>query len=52
MRLLAAIDQPFTVSEARKTLDTTRRVAIPLLELLDARGWTRRIDATRRIAVR
>ena len=52
MRRLAALDQPFTTSEARQALDTTRRVAIPLLELLDARGWTRRVDPTRRTIVR
>ena len=44
MRVLAALPQPFTTSQARQALDTTRRVAIPLLEHLDARGWTRRID--------
>ena len=52
MRRLAALAQPFTTSEARQALDTTRRVAIPLLELLDARGWTRRVDTTRRTIVR
>lgn len=30
--VLAALPQPFTVSEARKALDTTRRVAVPLLK--------------------
>ena len=48
MRELAALPQPFTTSEARKALGTTRRVAIPLLEYLDSRGWTRRLDAARR----
>jgi selenocysteine-specific elongation factor len=48
MRELAALPQPFTTSEARKVLGTTRRVAIPLLEYLDSRGWTRRLDANRR----
>lgn len=52
MRLLAALPQPFTTSQARQALDTTRRVAIPLLEHLDARGWTRRIDAGHREIVR
>ena len=37
--------------EARE-LTTTRRVPIPLRELLDARGWTRRLDGTRRAVVR
>jgi selenocysteine-specific elongation factor len=48
MRELAALPQPFTTSEARKALGTTRRVAIPLLEYLDSRGWTRRVDPSRR----
>lgn len=52
MRRLAALTQPFTTSEARRALDTTRRVAIPLLEHLDARGWTRRVDSTRRTIAR
>ncbi|RDH12945.1 SelB C-terminal domain-containing protein, partial [Tsukamurella pulmonis] len=33
-------------------LGTSRRVAVPLLELLDGRGWTRRIDAGRREVAR
>jgi selenocysteine-specific elongation factor len=52
MRELARLDQPFTTSQARQALDTTRRVAIPLLEYLDSRGWTRRLDAGRREVVR
>ncbi|MDO5662937.1 MAG: selenocysteine-specific translation elongation factor [Brachybacterium sp.] len=52
MRELAPLTQPFTTSEARQALDTTRRVAIPLLEHLDGRGWTRRVDGTRREVVR
>ncbi|HLR85757.1 MAG TPA: selenocysteine-specific translation elongation factor [Nocardioidaceae bacterium] len=52
MRELARLDQPFTTSGARQALGTTRRVAIPLLEHLDARGWTRRIDAGHREVVR
>ena len=47
-RRLAALEQPFTMSQARAALGTTRRVAVPLLELLDARGLTYRIDAQRR----
>jgi selenocysteine-specific elongation factor len=46
--LLARLAQPFTTSEARRALDTTRRVVIPLLEHLDARGLTVRLDNTRR----
>jgi selenocysteine-specific elongation factor len=52
MRALARLEQPFTTSEARQALCTTRRVAIPLLEHLDARGWTRRLDAGHREIVR
>jgi selenocysteine-specific elongation factor len=52
MRELARLDQPFTTSEARQALSTTRRVAIPLLEHLDSRGWTRRLDAGHREVVR
>lgn len=48
MRELSALPQPFTTSEARQALGTTRRVVIPLLEYLDSRGWTRRLDAGRR----
>ena len=52
MRELARLPQPFTLSEARQALGTTRRVAVPLLEHLDRRGWTRRVDATHRTVVR
>lgn len=48
MRELARLDQPFTTSQARQAWGTTRRVAIPLLEHLDARGWTVREDGTHR----
>lgn len=47
--LLRELEQPFTASDARKQWGTTRRVAIPLLELLDARGITRRVDGTARV---
>lgn len=40
--ILVRLPQPFTVSEARQALNTTRRVAVPLLELLASRGLTRR----------
>ncbi|MEU7979720.1 selenocysteine-specific translation elongation factor [Micromonospora sp. NPDC049081] len=43
VRVLARLPQPFTLSAARQALDTTRRVAVPLLELLDRRGVTRRL---------
>ena len=52
MRTLAQLDQPFTTSAARQALGTTRRVVIPLLEYLDSRGWTRRLDAGHREVVR
>ena len=52
MRELAALPQPFTAAEAKAALATTRRVVIPLLEHLDARGWTRRRDPVRREVVR
>ena len=52
MRTLAGLPQPFTTSQARQALGTTRRVVIPLLEHLDARGWTRRLDGTLREVVR
>ncbi len=52
MRVLAELPQPFTTSEARQALETSRRVVIPLLEHLDAKGWTRRIDAGHREVVR
>lgn len=52
MRILAGLDQPFTTSQARQALGTTRRVVIPLLEHLDGRGWTRRLDTTHREVVR
>ncbi|WP_340540904.1 selenocysteine-specific translation elongation factor [Nocardioides sp. GXZ039] len=52
MRLLARLPQPFTTSQARVALETSRRVVVPLLEHLDARGWTRRLDGTRREVVR
>ncbi|MGV9711884.1 selenocysteine-specific translation elongation factor [Gordonia sp. NPDC003424] len=52
MRILAGLEQPFTTSAARQALNTTRRVVIPLLEHLDDRGWTRRLDAGHREVVR
>ncbi|HEY0486687.1 MAG TPA: selenocysteine-specific translation elongation factor [Mycobacteriales bacterium] len=46
--VLRALPQPFTASEARRALGTTRRVAVPLLELLDRRRLTRRLPDDRR----
>ncbi|MGY1844395.1 selenocysteine-specific translation elongation factor [Modestobacter sp. SYSU DS0875] len=49
-RRLAELPQPFTLSDARKAWQTTRRVAVPLAEWLDARGVTvRQPDNTRRL---
>lgn len=52
MRVLAGLEQPFTLSAARQALGTTRRTAVPLLEHLDSRGWTRRVDGNLREVVR
>jgi selenocysteine-specific elongation factor len=51
IKALAQLPQPFTTSQARQALGTSRRVAIPLLEYLDGRGWTRRIDDDHREVV-
>ena len=40
---LAELDQPFTTSQARQALRTSRRVAIPLLEYLDRTRITERL---------
>ena len=45
---LSELPQPFTLSEARQALHTTRRVAVPLLELLDKTGVTQRQPDDRR----
>ena len=48
--MVKTLPQPFTVSDARRALGTTRRVAVPLLEQLDARRITRRsADNTRTV---
>jgi selenocysteine-specific elongation factor len=47
-RVLAGLPQPFTAAEARQALQTTRRVAIPLLEFLDRAGVTQRLPDDRR----
>lgn len=39
---LGTLPQPFTVGEGARALATSRRVAVPLLETLDAEGVTRR----------
>jgi selenocysteine-specific elongation factor len=44
VKVLETLPQPFTVAEAKRALNTTRRVAVPLLEHLDKRRATRRSD--------
>jgi selenocysteine-specific elongation factor len=47
---LTALEEPFTLSQARQAWGTSRRVAVPLMEWLDARGFTvRNEDNTRRL---
>ena len=47
---LAGVGQPFTLSQARQAWGTSRRVAVPLAEWLDAQGVTVRLpDNTRRL---
>ncbi len=48
VRRLTTIEQPFTVSEARTALGTTRRVVLPLLAHLDRTGRTVRLADDRR----
>lgn len=45
---LAELAQPFTTSEARVRLNTSRRVVLPLLAHLDRLGATRRLPDDRR----
>jgi selenocysteine-specific elongation factor len=47
--ILAGLPQPFTAADARQALDTTRRIAIPLLEYLDRAGITERLPDDRRV---
>jgi selenocysteine-specific elongation factor len=48
---LAALPQPFAVSQARTALGSSRRVTVPLLGLLDRTGRTRRGADDRRVVV-
>ena len=48
---LRELPQPFTTSEARVRLNTSRRVVLPLLEHLDRSGHTRRLPDDRRLVV-
>jgi selenocysteine-specific elongation factor len=40
---LRGLPSPFTLSQARQALDTTRRVAVPIMELLARRGISRQL---------
>ncbi|MGH3934506.1 MAG: SelB C-terminal domain-containing protein, partial [Pseudonocardiaceae bacterium] len=40
---LRSLPSPFTLSQARQALDTTRRVAVPIMEYLARHGVTRRL---------
>jgi selenocysteine-specific elongation factor len=46
---LSALPQPFTLSQARQAWGTSRRVAVPLAEWLDARGVTVRLPDNTRV---
>jgi selenocysteine-specific elongation factor len=50
--VLSRLTQPFTASDARRALASTRRTVVPLLEHLDARRLTRRVDANLREVVK
>jgi selenocysteine-specific elongation factor len=51
VKRLATLASPFTVSDARAALGTSRRIAVPLLEHLDATRRTRRVDASTRVVL-
>jgi selenocysteine-specific elongation factor len=48
LELLSSLDQPFTTSQARRALDTSRRVILALLDHLDRHGHTVRLPDDRR----
>ena len=48
LQILGRLPQPFTTSQARIALGSTRRVVIPLLEHLDRERVTTRVDENRR----
>lgn len=48
VQVLGTLPQPFTTSEARQALGTSRRVALPLLAHLDRTGHTLRLPDDRR----
>ncbi|MDQ3054538.1 MAG: selenocysteine-specific translation elongation factor [Actinomycetota bacterium] len=45
---LQTLEQPFTTGQAREALQTSRRVALPVLRWLDAAGVTQRLPDDRR----
>ncbi|HEX8007232.1 MAG TPA: SelB C-terminal domain-containing protein, partial [Trebonia sp.] len=47
-KILGELPQPFTTSQARQALGTSRRVAIPLLEYLDRARVTERLPGDER----
>ena len=49
VEVLGELPQPFTTSEARSRLGTSRRVVLPLLEHLDRARLTRRLPDDRRL---
>jgi selenocysteine-specific elongation factor len=51
VELLRGLPQPFTTSQARQALGTSRRVVLPLLAHLDRAGWTSRGADDRRTVV-
>ena len=51
VRRLARLPAPFTVSDARQALATSRRIAVPLLEHLDSTRRTKRVDASGRVVM-
>jgi len=48
VRILGALPQPFSVSDARQALGSSRRVTLPLLDRLDRHGRTVRLHDDRR----
>ncbi len=52
IELLGGLEVPFTVAAARDAWQTSRKVAVPLLELLDRRRVTTRLDDGRRLLAR
>ena len=51
VEVLGELPQPFTTSEARSRLGTSRRVVLPLLEHLDRARLTRRLPDDRRLVL-